>query len=299
VAQPSPLPLEEYADTYVGRRAAEYLTAYDRDQPWFCWVSFGGPHEPWDAPEPYASMYDPATMPPPAPVPTGHPSRPCGYFDRLKRPTLEDGDIGAMRANYAGNLTLIDDQIGRILEVIETRGELDNTVIVLCSDHGEMNGDAGLIYKNNFLNGAVRVPLLVRTPDTARAAGGHAKPRQICDQPVEWFDIGPTLVEHAGGQLSHRQFAKSLCPVIADASAHHRDEAVSEIEGEVMLLDRQWKLAVNADGQPYMLFDVANDPREEHNLAGDPRHRELADRLRLRILERLLQSQHEPAAKSA
>ena len=63
VARPSPLGVEHYYDTYVGSRAREYLSNYDRPQPWFCWVSFGGPHEPWDAPQPYDTMYDPAGMP--------------------------------------------------------------------------------------------------------------------------------------------------------------------------------------------------------------------------------------------
>ena len=59
VARPSVLPLEMYADVYVGQQAKTYIENFEHDQPWFCWVSFGGPHEPWDAPEPYASMYDP------------------------------------------------------------------------------------------------------------------------------------------------------------------------------------------------------------------------------------------------
>jgi len=67
-----------------------------------------------------------------------------------------------MRANYAGNISLIDDQIGEILDTIEARGELENTIIVFCSDHGEFNGDYGLVFKHAFLNGAVRVPLIVR-----------------------------------------------------------------------------------------------------------------------------------------
>ena len=64
MVRPSPLGLEHYADAYVGQRALQYLEDYDRAEPWCCWVSFGGPHEPWDAPEPYASLCDPATMPP-------------------------------------------------------------------------------------------------------------------------------------------------------------------------------------------------------------------------------------------
>ena len=65
MVRPSPVPLELYADVYVGRQATAWLRAYDEPQPWLCWVSFGGPHEPWDTPEPYAGRYEPAAMPPP------------------------------------------------------------------------------------------------------------------------------------------------------------------------------------------------------------------------------------------
>ena len=66
VVRPSVLPLPDYYDVYVGQQARRYLSSYDRDGPWFCWVSWGGPHQPWDTPEPYASMYDPESMPQPA-----------------------------------------------------------------------------------------------------------------------------------------------------------------------------------------------------------------------------------------
>ena len=285
VVRPSVLPLEDYADVYVGQQAKGYLERYDRDEPWCCWVSFGGPHEPWDTPEPYASMYNPADMPRAIPRPeTGE--RPRGHLDRLMErvnPNFEKGEIGRLRANYAGNVTLIDAQIGEIIDVIQARGELENTVIVHCSDHGEMNGDYGLIYKSNFLNGAVRIPLLVRTPDAVKGT--------TCDSPVEWIDIGPTLVELAGGELKHRQFGKSLCPVLAQPASMHRDFAISEIEGEIMLLNRQWKIALNATGEAYLLFDVQNDAEETQNLAGRPEIADVETELRLQILERLVETQ--------
>ena len=153
-------------------------------------MSFGGPHEPWDAPEPYASMYDPRDMPAPRKVFRETGARPRGLLDERfglpGGPTEEEA--AACRANYAGNITLIDDQIGEILEVITARGELDNTVIAFTSDHGEMNGDCGLIYKKNFLDGAVRVPMLIRTPETARCRAGQRD--TTCDAPVEWIDLG-------------------------------------------------------------------------------------------------------------
>ena len=287
MARPSVLPLEEYADVYVGQRAKRYLESYARDEPWFCWVSFGGPHEPWDAPEPYASMYDPRAMPAPVPRPADDHSRPRGRLDHViehRSPRLDPGDEAAMRANYAGNVTLIDAQVGQILEVIEQRGELDSTVIAFTSDHGEMNGDWGLIYKGNFLDGALRVPMLLRTPDTA-TDGGWAS-----DALVENCDLGPTLVELAGGALEHQQFARSLCPALAPGS-DHRESAMSELRGEIMLMTHEWKMAMNEEGRCYLLFDRREDPAETRNLAGLPESGGVEDELRLMALERVVRSQ--------
>jgi choline-sulfatase len=293
MVRPSALPLSEYADVYVGQRAAGYLRAYDHAQPWFCWVSFGGPHEPWDAPEPYASMYDPQAMPAPVPCPAQGRCRPRGVLDErlAQAPRLDPDDVAAMRANYAGKVTLIDDQIGHILQVVEDRGEWDNTAIAFVSDHGEMNGDYGLLYKSNFLNGAVRVPLILRTPGTARSAIAG----QVHDGPVESFDLGPTLVELAGGALQHRHFGRSLRAQLSDPTLAHRDAALSEIRGEIMILNERYKMALNRQGQPYLLYDLQQDPDETHNLAGLPEMQALETELRLRILERMVGTQiYEP-----
>ena len=295
VVRASTLGLEDYADTYVGERGQQYLQAYDRPEPWCCWISFGGPHEPWDAPEPYASLYSAESMPPAVAAPADSvaggqgSARPTGGLDdRLRqRRQLSAEEVAHMRANYAGNITLIDDAIGRILSTVEERGEWEDTIVVFASDHGEMNGDYGLIYKSNFLNGAVRVPLLVRAPGATASAPGGA----VCPAPVEWMDIGPTLVELAGGEIDYETFGRSLVPVLENPEATHRHEAISELDGEVMLLNQEWKIALNRDGQAYLLFDVKEDPQEVDNLAGQPQVRQAETGLRLRVLERLMQSQ--------
>lgn len=289
VARPSPLPLEEYADVYVGQQARQYLAAYDRHEPWCCWVSFGGPHEPWDTPEPWASQYDGKAMPAAAPLPdwTQDPARPRGYLhERLASPpTLEAGDVAAMRANYAGNVSLIDDQIGTILATIEARGELDNTIIIVTSDHGELNGDFGLIYKSCLLDGAARVPLIVRTPQSAQAGG------TVVDTPAEWMDVGRTLADAAGASLAYSQFGRTLLPTVADPEQPHRREAICEHQGEIMLLDEHWKGVLNRQGQLYMLFDHTTDPLEQDNLAGTGQVERVQADIRQRILEHLLRTQ--------
>ncbi len=234
-------------------------------------------------------MYDPEDMPDPIPRPDRLEDTPAGYLhfklDRSPKPSPED--VKKMRADYAGNVSLIDDQIGDILKTIEKRGELENTVIVFSSDHGEMNGDYGLIYKETFLNSAVRVPLIIRTPATAASSAAGS----ICDSPAEWFDIGPTITELAGGVLKHQQFAKSLCPVLENPKSAHRDFAVSEIHGEIMYMDKRWKLGINRLGVPYLLFDMEKDPEEQHNLVNNPESRHIQTELRLRIQEHLVRNQ--------
>ena len=131
------------------------------------------------------------------------------------------------------------------------------------------------------------MPLLVRAPHLAASRTTGAE----CSWPVEWFDIGPTLVELAGGEVDYEQFGCSLVPVLKEPSVSHRQEAISEIGGEIMLLNQQWKIAVNRQGEAYLLFHVENDPDEVDNLAGQSKVRQVESDLRLRILERLVRSQ--------
>jgi choline-sulfatase len=290
IARPSALPLEQYADSYIGEKANDYLANYDRREPWFCWVSFSGPHEPWDAPEPYASMHDPAGAPKAIPKwreATG--PRPRGYLDKLLRraetPSAED--IASMRANYAGNVTLIDDKVGVIIATLERRGELDNTIIVLTSDHGEMNGDHGLIHKSNFLDSAVRVPLIVRLPD---ATGKSSFAGSIDASLIELFDVGPTLLELVGAAPFEHGFSRSFVDLLAGTDKAHREYVISEHRGEFMYCDERWKLAVNSNGEAYLLFDRSADPDELVNLVSDAALGGVMDKLRLRIFEHLVQT---------
>ena len=268
VVRPSVLGAEHHYDVYVGRQAMSYLEGLgDDSRPWFCWVSFGGPHEPWDAPEPYASLYEKIDVGSPTSRLRGH-EQIRGLLRRAfdsahYSPQLDPDEVRALRTNYAGNVTLIDDQIGNILEILRKRGELDRTLIVFTSDHGEMNGDQGLLYKANFLDPAIQVPLIVRPP-----LGGGRELRVI----AEWMDVGATLVDYAGGSLPGLSQARSLRPLIEGRSTEHRDFAASEFLGHTAIVDQRWKIEFGPDGQPTLLFDRASDPLEQVNLVDDSGH---------------------------
>jgi arylsulfatase len=288
LVRPSPLPLVEYYDVYVGQRAKNYLHNYKRPEPWFCWVSFAGPHEPWDTPEPYASMYRAEDMPAPLERPRLRDRGPKGELDRkFAESSREIDNAQELRASYAGKVTLIDDQVGQILEEIETRGESGRTVILFTSDHGEMNGDYDLIHKSNFLNPAVRIPLIVRAP----VMKGSSLAGKTIDSPVELFDAGPTLTDVAGGKINYPHFARSLAPLLRDPKAEHRQFAISEFALEMMYLDREWKLMLNLEGEPYRLFDVKKDPHEMEDLIGRKESEALIAELKRKLLERRKQTE--------
>jgi choline-sulfatase len=285
LVRPSPLPLSLYPDVYIGQQAKQHLRGLGTDRPWFSWVSFVGPHEPWDCPEPYASRFDPDDMPaplrrrqdPPTPV-----KRAKGRVDRRMRlrPDIDRKQIARMRADYAGSVALIDDQVGELLGVLEERGELDRTVVAFVSDHGEMNGDFKFIYKGLFYNGAVRVPFVVRAPGLAGGA--------VTDTPVELMDIGATLVDLAGAAQPEGSRARSVVPVLRDPSHSHREFALSEQAGEVMIATSDWKLTINSDSEPYQLFDLRNDPDETCNLAGTPENAAVEKELLLKAMTQVV-----------
>jgi arylsulfatase A-like enzyme len=296
VARPSPLPLELYADVYVGQQAAAYLRTYDDSRPWCCWVSFGGPHEPWDAPEPYASLYDPESMPAPIrPAADAH-KRPQGLLDQKLAGggvPFEPGDVARLRANYAGKVTLIDDQISEILKIVERRGEMDETVVAFVSDHGEMNGDHKLLYKQNFLDPAARVPMIVRLPPTMDAASGV-----VSSAMVELMDVGATLAEIAGGHPVEGSLARSLLPILEDPSRSHREVALSELRQEAMVASGSWKLAVNREDDVYMLYDLESDAHETRNLAGLAEYAKIETHLGERLRRRADEGERAPRQKS-
>ncbi len=285
LVRPSPLPLEDYYDVYVAEQARSWLSEREGETPWFCWLSFAGPHEPFDTPEPYAGSVDPSDMPPPRSMPTSERhDRAHGQLDKL--PTeehyhgnvdLDRETVAELRADYAASVRLIDDQIGEVIAQLQVSGQWDNTVVIVSSDHGELVGDGGLIYKCCFLDGAVRVPLLVSTPETRRSGGA------VTSTPTEWHDIGSTCVDLAGATLDFDSSARSLVPVLHDPTHRHRDAAFSEIDHEVMLLNEDWKMAVNANGEPYLLIDRRNDPAESRNLAAETSYQDVETELLTRI----------------
>jgi arylsulfatase len=259
---PYTLPLDTYPDYWLGQRVARWIEEYDRDQPFFLWAGFPGPHHPWDVPSAYADRY--AHLTPPAratapPEPSS--SEPYTRFlgPRLRgsdSDTLTDERLLAVRRAYYGNVTLIDEAVGAVVAALAGRGLLDNTWVVYTADHGEMLGDHSLLHKRVFYEPSVRVPLIVRPP------GGRTGTveRRI----VQHIDIPATLRVIAGAVAPPGSAGRSLF------EGQPRSTAFSENLGFTMAVTERWKLVVHGESRaPVALFDLANDPDENRNLVAD------------------------------
>jgi len=286
IVRPSTLAVDDFLDSRIGSKAAEFVDTYADSRPSCLFVGFGGPHEPWDAPGDYATMYRAEQAPPAIPIPPRHEDSPTWVasnwaFEPL--PTASLALVPQIRASYYGKISLIDHQIGRILEAYGRRGWLDDLFVVFLSDHGEMLGDHGRLRKGTFHESNVRIPLLLRWP-------GRIPADTVTQALVESIDVPSTVLEAAGCAPLPGSQGQSLWPVLRQPAMEARDSQLSEIARQVMLRTHRYKFAIDRDSQNYMLYDLERDPCEQSNLAGRHSADELAKALRNQMDARLERS---------
>lgn len=270
----SVLPNEAFEDAYIGTRAADWISKVPDDFPWHYFVSFVGPHDPFDAPKAYADNYRNADMPAPLlPTPDG---KSAEYANRQCNMGLEQ--INKARQMYCAAIELIDDKIGEILDALDNRGMTDNTVIIFTSDHGEMLGDHGLFTKGVGYEQALRVPLLMAGPGVPEG--------KRSDTLVELNDVNPSICEAAGLPPQESIDAKSLYPYLRGDVDEHRDQAFSCLDNFKCLRTKTHKVILSRNDRMCVeLYDLVNDPNETTNVRD--RKKDVCGPLRSRIQQRL------------
>lgn len=277
----APLPAEAHIDRWVGLRAARWIDEYDREEPFFQWVGFAGPHDPWDAPAEYVAMYRDAgialgTLVPPEVPPDGPLRTFIQAFQQFGHSdTLNEERIREVRRFYYANVTMIDEGVGEILRSLERRGMLDNTWVIYTTDHGEMLGDHMMLTKMVFYEGAVRVPLIIRPPGGIRG--------RVEDALVEHVDVPALIREIAGAAAVPASEGRSLAGLVDGRGFERRTVVHSENFGFAMFRTEHHKLVVYEEtGEPVQLFDLNDDPDENRNVLHDPAYapvvREMVDR---------------------
>jgi choline-sulfatase len=272
----SVLPTEAFEESYIGRHAVRWLEQVNDEFPWHYFVSFVGPHDPFDPPTEYADRYRDAPMP--EPIADAMTGKPRWVQDRARRQA--EPNPAEKRRQYCAIIELIDHWIGEMIAVLERRGLLDSTILVFASDHGEMLGDHGLYQKETPYDPSIRVPLLVAGPGVT---AGRAS-----DALVELIDVNPTLCELAGLPPQENIEARSFAPVLRGEAAQHRTEAISTLREFRLIRTRTHKF-VEHDNDRNELYDLANDPTELRNLIDDEPDR--AATLSRRMVRRMTERQ--------
>lgn len=197
--EPTTLPDHAYSDNWVGANALRLLDALHNDgAPWFLQVNFPGPHNPWDVTREMKRRWEHVDFPLPADF--------TGDRERWL----------AVRRNYAAMLENIDRNVGLLLDKLRQLGELDNTLIVYSSDHGEMLGDRGRYFKCVPYRGAVHIPLVACVPGVKQGL--------VSDELVQLHDLAATFVDFADADMPAGRDAVSLLPLMAGKGGHVRDE---------------------------------------------------------------------------
>jgi choline-sulfatase len=299
-------------DEEVGTEATRHLYDMARDRaagiderPFFMVASFMHPHDPFVARPEWWDRYDPADIDMPTPWSIdeldaqSHRVRRGIEVDVTPR---NDDHIRNARHGYYANTTYVDDWLGRLLAVLEETDQLDDTLVIFTSDHGDMLGEREQWFKMSFFERAARVPLVMAGPGVVPGVG---------DEACSLIDLLPTLLDAAtdrgapaptiGAELAGRSLWESAGGGV-DTVDETTGEYCGEMTGHPMFMIRRGALKyIHCDGDPPLLYDVVSDPEERTNLVGDPAHtdtaaafaREVADRWdSAAIRERVVASQH-------
>lgn len=252
----SVLPTDAFEDWYIGQRAVQWIETVPDDFPWHYFVSFVGPHDPFDPPTEYAERYRSA------PVSDALPYAPSGRPDWIQqRSAPRDADNTAMvRRQYCALIELIDEQIGQILAALERRGMAENTIVIFASDHGEMLGDHGMYQKGCAYEPSLRVPLLVAGPGVQAGATSDAL--------VELSDLNPTICELAGLPPQAHIDARSVGPLLRGEASQHRQATVTSMRNFRAIRTATHKF-IESYNDRNELYDLQADPHEQHNRMDD------------------------------
>ena len=253
-----------------------FLQSYQRPEPFFLKVSFIRPHSPYDPPARFMKMYEEADLPA-ARVGKWAARYAERNSDRadIWHGALSSGEVRNARQGYYGSVSHVDEQVGRILEALEKRGWLEETLVLFTSDHGDMTGDQNLWRKSYAYEPSARVPMLVRWP----AGLASARRGQVFDQPVELRDVLPTFLDAAGADAGRKLDGASLLALIRNNGAGWRE--FIDLEHNICyspenhwnaLTDGRMKYIFHARDGEEQLFDLSRDPHELNDLAGDARH---------------------------
>ncbi|WP_114578735.1 arylsulfatase [Saliphagus sp. LR7] len=283
----------EHPTNWTTRKALDFLDQRDPTRPFFLNLSYVRPHTPFDPPQVYWDMYIDREAPEPymgdwvedvhgGKIPE-YPSADAWVAD------LSPTTVHRARAAYYGLITHIDHQFKRVLDKLATIGELEDTFVVFCSDHGEMLGDHHMWRKTYAYEGSARVPFILKFPATM-----DLPRQQLINRPVGLEDIMPTLLSVAGVEIPKTVEGRNLLELVREPDRedwrewYHGEHAAGSYDpenGTQYLIDGTMKYVWNPVTDRELLFDLDDDPGEETDLTTSSAHAEDLERGRTAMVE--------------
>lgn len=244
--------------------------AQSLDTPWLFYLGLSQPHPQFIAQQKYWDMYPEEDMDLPDVSQDDLENLHLVYqglrhFKRIATPIPEDR-IRRARAGYYGMITELDTYIGQVWDALEQTGQLENTIFIYTSDHGESLGEHGLWYKNNLYENAAHIPLVIAGPGLPEGT--------TIDTPVAHVDLVATLLDLANAEISPELRGNSLLPLIHNTPSDHPGWTYTESHsegnctGSFLIRKGDWKY-MHFTWYDDMLFNVAEDPGEFHNRIND------------------------------
>ncbi len=295
---------EEHSETaYMTDQAMRFIGDM-AERPWVLHLSYVKPHWPYMAPAPYHAAYTPGQCLPvlrsPQELHDAHPVLQAYRASEESRNFSMDECVRVVRPAYQGLIEQLDTHLGRLFEHMDRLGVLRDTLVILCSDHGDFLGDHWLGEKELFYDMIQRVPLIIADPSPAADASRGSVEQRM----VEGVDILPTVLQALELPLaSHRLEGRSLLPLLRQPQqvGAWRDAVFSELDysfkeaRRLLRMDPQsargyscrtarWRY-VYWLGQPEQLYDLHNDPQELCDLGRDAGFAGVREQLRGRLLE--------------
>ncbi|WP_436716337.1 sulfatase [Roseiconus lacunae] len=265
-----------FATDWLTDRAIEFIEQ-PQDTPFLTVISYPDPHGPNTVRAPYDHRFDDLPFAPPRTYQTGV-APPKWLGGETKHPVFRGSDM----SRYFGMVQCIDDNIGRLLDRLEQSGQLDNTLIVMTSDHGDLCYEHDRQNKGNPYEGSARVPMLMRFPGTIPAGTVYRKP-------MGTVDVTPTVIGLLGLSGNPDDEGRDLSQELKSADSENTSSITflrnaGTKAGWVAAVDERYKLIISINDRPW-LFDAEQDPDELLNFYNRPGTDGVAERLATALLE--------------
>ncbi len=293
------LPYEHTNEAWTGRETLQFLQQRDRRRPFFVHMSFERPHPHWMPAAEHADMYDPAQIELGPDMVDWWENRWEGRPEFIRRMIINrmaafptPDDLKAALARHFALITVIDMEIGRVLDYLRDTGDLDNTIVIYTADHGDFAGDHGVYDKNVGIYESIhRVPFLIWYPGCPQG--------ETRDAIIETIDIFPTVCELADVPAPEGLDGRSIIPEV-EGRRDGKQFALCEWDFPPpqrrvnAIRTRTHRLVYYSHQQGGELYDHRTDPYEMHNLFDDPAHL----RTRLELMELLFDQVNRYSRKS-